>query len=288
MSVGLLTEVDDDKVIGKNDKDEPVTVKQALDSSSDNPTMAKLKKKAQDLRDKDKDKSDDDAKVKKQTKIDTNPFDDEEKPSGDEPSDEPESKSSTQKKLELEKEHERIIDKINKAMDAGKSPDYVKKLEKKADKIDAMLTKIDPNWQRVPDEVTDPEGVSAVEAGEAEDYIESNDLDYSAIQHMLDSLGATGYKKTSDNATGPEVVQKYIDYLKAGEDKNGYPFTGMGAKKKIGRLMQQFVKDNPIDKTESIKVINGKKYKAIKESKKSEKHPIKEQYERLFSNRNTI
>ena len=32
---------DDDKVIGKNDKGDPVTVKQALDSSGENPTMAK-------------------------------------------------------------------------------------------------------------------------------------------------------------------------------------------------------------------------------------------------------
>ena len=50
----LLFEVEDDKVIGKNDRDEPVTYRQALDSSSDNPTMVKLKKKAQDLRDKEK------------------------------------------------------------------------------------------------------------------------------------------------------------------------------------------------------------------------------------------
>ena len=44
---------DDDKVIGKNDKGDPVTVRQALDSSSDDPTMVKLKKKAQDLKAKD-------------------------------------------------------------------------------------------------------------------------------------------------------------------------------------------------------------------------------------------
>ena len=54
MIESYLYEVDDDKVIGKNDKDEPVTVRQALDSSSDNPTMVKLKKKAQALSDKDK------------------------------------------------------------------------------------------------------------------------------------------------------------------------------------------------------------------------------------------
>ena len=54
MTEGYLYEADDDKVIGKNDKGDPVTVRQALDSSSDNPTMVKLKKKAQDLSDKDK------------------------------------------------------------------------------------------------------------------------------------------------------------------------------------------------------------------------------------------
>ena len=54
MTEGYLYEADDDKVIGKDDKGDPVTVRQALDSSSDNPTMVKLKKKAQDLSDKDK------------------------------------------------------------------------------------------------------------------------------------------------------------------------------------------------------------------------------------------
>jgi len=54
MKESYLYEADDDKVIGKNDKGDPVTVRQALDFSSDNPTMVKLKKKAQDLSDKDK------------------------------------------------------------------------------------------------------------------------------------------------------------------------------------------------------------------------------------------
>ncbi len=54
MKESYLYEADDDKVIGKDDKGDPVTVRQALDSSSDNPTMVKLKKKAQDLSDKDK------------------------------------------------------------------------------------------------------------------------------------------------------------------------------------------------------------------------------------------
>ena len=71
MSVGLLTEVDDDKVIGKNDKDEPVTVKQALDSSSDNPTMVNLKKKAQGLQDKDKGGEDEPKAEPKTTAIST-------------------------------------------------------------------------------------------------------------------------------------------------------------------------------------------------------------------------
>ena len=54
MIEGYLYEADDDdKVIGKNDKGDPVTVRQALDSSSDDPTMVKLKKKAQDLKAKD-------------------------------------------------------------------------------------------------------------------------------------------------------------------------------------------------------------------------------------------
>ena len=43
-------EVDPDKVIGKNDDDKDITVKQAMDYSGDNETMNTLKKKAQDLK----------------------------------------------------------------------------------------------------------------------------------------------------------------------------------------------------------------------------------------------
>ena len=39
------------------------------------------------------------------------------------------------------------------------------------------------------------------------------------------------------------------------------------------------------EKDESIKVINGKKYKPIKEEKKPKQHIFKEQYDRLFTNR---
>ena len=39
------------------------------------------------------------------------------------------------------------------------------------------------------------------------------------------------------------------------------------------------------EKDESIKVINGKKYRPIKEEKKPKQHIFKEQYDRLFTNR---
>ena len=42
---------DDDKVIGKNDQNRDVTIRQALDSNSDNSTMKFLKKKAQRFKD---------------------------------------------------------------------------------------------------------------------------------------------------------------------------------------------------------------------------------------------
>jgi len=42
---------DDDKVIGKNDQNRDVTIRQALDSTSDNSTMKFLKKKAQRFKD---------------------------------------------------------------------------------------------------------------------------------------------------------------------------------------------------------------------------------------------
>ena len=38
-------------------------------------------------------------------------------------------------------------------------------------------------------------------------------------------------------------------------------------------------------KKESIKVINGKKYRAVKESTKSEKHVLKENYDRFFGDK---
>jgi len=42
---------DDDKVIGKNDQNRDVTIRHALDSTSDNSTMKFLKKKAQRFKD---------------------------------------------------------------------------------------------------------------------------------------------------------------------------------------------------------------------------------------------
>jgi hypothetical protein len=42
---------DDDKVIGRNDQNRDVTIRQALDSTSDNSTMKFLKKKAQRFKD---------------------------------------------------------------------------------------------------------------------------------------------------------------------------------------------------------------------------------------------
>ena len=83
----LLFEVEDDKVIGKNDRDEPVTYRQALDSSSDNPTMVKLKKKAQDLRDKEKggEKEEPKAEPKQTSMSATGGFGGDDKDGGDKP-----------------------------------------------------------------------------------------------------------------------------------------------------------------------------------------------------------
>jgi hypothetical protein len=142
-------------------------------------------------------------------------------------------------------------------------------------------------------DIIDPQGVDAIEAGEARDYIESNDLDADGIQNMWDSLQAKGYKYYDNyyRDVGKDI-QRRIDYLKDGKGHDGFPMTSdvaeMKDKAKIGKLMQVFTKQHPLKKSdkksESIKVIDGKKYKAIKESKEPTKpniHPFKETYKKI-------
>ena len=139
-------------------------------------------------------------------------------------------------------------------------------------------------------DIIDPQGVDAIEAGEARDYIESNDLDADGIQNMWDSLQAKGYKYYDNyyRDVGKDI-QRRIDYLKDGKGHDGFPMTSdvaeMKDKAKIGKLMQVFTKQHPLKKSdkksESIKVIDGKKYKAIKESKKNPRI-LKEIYDRTF------
>jgi len=139
-------------------------------------------------------------------------------------------------------------------------------------------------------DIIDPQGVDAIEAGEARDYIESNDLDADGIQNMWDSLQAKGYKYYDNyyRDVGKDI-QRRIDYLKDGKGSDGFPMTSDAAemkdKAKIGKLMQVFIIQHPLKKSdkksESIKVIDGKKYKAIKESKKNPRI-LKEIYERTF------
>ena len=139
-------------------------------------------------------------------------------------------------------------------------------------------------------DIIDPQGVDAIEAGEARDYIESNDLDADGIQNMWDSLQAKGYKYYNNyyRDVGKDI-QRRIDYLKDGKGSDGFPMTSdvaeMKDKAKIGKLMQVFTKQHPLKKSdkksESIKVIDGKKYKAIKESKKNPRI-LKEIYDRTF------
>jgi len=139
-------------------------------------------------------------------------------------------------------------------------------------------------------DIIDPQGVDAIEAGEARDYIESNDLDADGIQNMWDSLQAKGYKYYDNyyRDVGKDI-QRRIDYLKDGKGSDGFPMTSDAAemkdKAKIGKLMQVFTKQHPLKKSdkksESIKVIDGKKYKAIKESKKNPRI-LKEIYDRTF------
>ena len=49
--------------------------------------------------------------------------------------------------------------------------------------------------------------------------------------------------------------------------------------------LKKQIMDYEEEQDESIKVINGKKYRPIKEEKKPKQHIFKEQYDRLFTNR---
>ena len=132
MTESYLYEAEDDKlmkkVIGKNDKGNPVTVKTALASTGKNPTMAKLKKKAQALKKKAAGKEKGKEKGKPTEPKGAGLFKDkekpEEKPSGEKPSGkidpdnplgEPDYPSDDYKEWppEMQKEADRNWDKID-------------------------------------------------------------------------------------------------------------------------------------------------------------------------------
>jgi hypothetical protein len=142
---------------------------------------------------------------------------------------------------------------------------------------------------------------NAIEHGEGENWIEEEDPSTDEMETVLRDLQRKGYRKTDDDPfkTGPETVQKYIDALKSGKSmKYGDKYDMEDderdtIKKKVGTMMNQFVKQNPIEepsgeqggkelgKNETLK-INGKMYRKVQEQKEtSKKHPLREAYERI-------
>jgi len=336
MSVGLLTEEDIlNKKIKDKDHPEGVLVKTALDDPNHT-----LHKKAKAMVDAGDGKSDDDAKVKKQTKIDTNPFDDE-KPS-DEPKNEPSAWSQKAQKAKDEFEDlsdpdeigdwiednkwslsggklgraaelefapvQKAFDELEDAYMAAQEEDdwdaydkakedltklVDKKLGSQMDKKPSDEPKGEPEggdepsdekFQAATDKVAD---LRASHKGSMNQLIDDLErMKKSEVEDIQSTLSAEK-ERLLQKATGKEDGIPTFDNE---EDTEAYWAASKDASDfyNMTHHYADRVRYKPEDKEESIKVINGKKYKAIKESKKSEKHPIKEQYERLFSNRNTI
>jgi len=94
------------------------------------------------------------------------------------------------------------------------------------------------------------------------------------LKPMYDKVKAAQEKMDSLDVDDPgydDAEQEYELAMDAAGGLDTYEF----------EQMFDFVTERISRKGESIKTINGKKYKAIKESK----HPLKEQYDRLFTNK---
>ena len=262
---------DDDKVIGKNDQNRDVTIRQALDSTSDNSTMKFLKKKAQRFKDTGDTSvftrdSGDNSKGKDIGGSDSD--DNGGKPKGND--DSGDDKKDSGGKLggsDFDRDSDDKGDepkKLSSVGNGGKIDDMIAKATK-----DAGLD----DWQRVSDNSKEVDNFSSWE-----EY-ESHLKDVAEKQKQRDEpKGDEEPKKLSSDEIdtkvddlGKEIFSIYHSGM-SDQDKERYID---GLQKQIDDLKSQ---------KESIKVIDGKKYKAIKESKeptKSTIHPFKKTYKKI-------
>jgi len=94
--------------------------------------------------------------------------------------------------------------------------------------------------------------------------------------------------KDLESAIDRHVKGKASDNKASDDEKSddrkivGYRFAGKTYKNKDDAPVAD---PTPVYESESIKVINGKKYKAVKETKESNKHILKENYDRFFGDK---
>ena len=132
---------------------------------------------------------------------------------------------------------------------------------------------------------SESEHLSKVQAiGDVEDiYRISSDFDF---EQKYDSVKDqdSGYKDEYGSEMSIDDIGFKARMIDAGEDARDF----LGPFQDEDELVNAF-KDGLAKaiatKEESIKVINGKKYRAVKESTESEKHVLKENYDRFFGDK---
>jgi len=275
MTESYIYEAEDDKlmkkVIGKNDKGNPVTVRQALDSNGKNPTMAKLKKKAQGLKDKDKGAEDTPKAKPKTTAISTTGGlggDDEEKPdeepSGEEPSGE-EPGDGSDKDPKVQAAHKT-------AADIQGDDSIYRHTDRRRYALEKMTKKEAEETQ----ETLSAESQRSEEKGTNEfkgkTPITSDDVPEGKY-HSGDPYDEFVWDSEKDRE----------DFLEAkAAASSWYTMTHPSEGGSYGRPID--IKWKEGEQEESI-TINGKKYRSIKESKKPNKRVLKENYDRIFRSR---
>ena len=316
MKESYLYEADDDKVIGKNDKGDPVTVRQALDSSSDNPTMVKLKKKAQDLKTKDKGGEEKPKAKPKTTAISKTGGlggDDEEKPSGEEPSGEPEGDLSLPDEETLGDAADELA--TNDAWDAVDDGSLTEEDAEDLDDIGTLIARQAAGHSRADEEKPELKEKLENMSPEARTYFEEttglkvDDLtgksegggepeggrfagklsreDEETLGDAADELATNDAWDAVDDGSlteedaedlddiGTLIARQAAGHSRADEEKpelkekleNMSPEARTYFEETTGLKVDDFVgEEQGRTGTEEIKVINGKKYKPIKES----------------------
>jgi hypothetical protein len=293
-------EVDPDKVIGKNDDGDDVTVKQALDSSGKNPTMAKLKKQAQALKakgDDDAPAGDDDAPADKGAGLGKGDF---ERPGTSEPEDKPfggdtgaDADSETGKdyvsKFQGTDEPEGEPSGEPEGGEEGEVDreevtKHHNELQWKSDNeqgtvnpaIKSMLQSDDPNENEGAREYIRSKWSDFDRMRDLEGYFEDVGADEEFFAKEQEAVDANNARMKEFEAKGDDITPEEEDEWNRIEDQNKRSETLLDAGERVG-----LHKRAEGGKEESIKVINGKKYRAIKESVEPKKHLLREMYERI-------